>query len=743
MLESAEISRRKAIQAAGAALSLAGLNSRSYAGELSVDSKSDVGARPRTIIPNDVRLGPLRDLNDYFPFHPSASIEAWKQRREHVLRQILVSCGLWPMPPRPAITATVHGRVERDRYTVDRVFFESSPGLLVTGNLYRPADARGRLPTILSPHGHWTEGRFHDHGVEQIQEELASGGERFAKGGRHPLQARCVHLARMGCQVFLYDMLGFADGGSLTKAQVHDFELQRPELTSTHHWGLFSAQAELRCLNVCGLQTWNSLRALDWLCSRDDVDQTRIGMTGASGGGTQTFLLTAIDERIAASFPAAMVSTSMQGGCTCENASYLRINSGNVEFAAMAAPRPLGLTAADDWTSEMETKGFPELRQHYAMLGAADKVIGQYFKFPHNYNSVSRAMMYAFFRRHFGLAEQPEQESDYEPLTREEATVFNDAYPAPIKDEVTEIAMLRAMDNQSRQQLAKFTPVDAASWSEYRRVIGGAWQVMIGRSLPVATDLEYEQLSEEKRDSWTVFTAWLRNTTHGEELPSVFLLPHEWNQQVVVWVGGDGKREVLSSEGEVAEPIVRLLKRGYAVASADLLYLGDFVGNGVPLVEARRVEYRSAAVPFTLCYNHSLFAQRVHDILTLLAFVKHHESKPSKICLAGDGAAGIWATAAAAVAPDAVDRLAVDTKGFRFAIITSDTDVNLVPGALKYGDVPALLALCAPIRMGIAGEPTPLPPVTSMAYRVTRGHVDAIVCPANQVSHAIAEWILS
>ena len=93
-------------------------------------------------------------------------------------------------------------------------------------------------------------------------------------------------------------------------------------------------------------------------------------MTGASGGGTQTFLLAALDDRLAAAVPAVMVSTAMQGGCVCENASHLRVGTGNVELAALFAPKPLGLTAADDWTKELAAKGFPELKRLYAMLGA-------------------------------------------------------------------------------------------------------------------------------------------------------------------------------------------------------------------------------------------------------------------------------------------------------------------------------------------------------------------------------------
>ena len=113
---------------------------------------------------------------------------------------------------------------------------------------------------------------------------------------------------------------------------------------------------------MMGLQTYNSIRALDWFSGLPDVDPKRIGVTGASGGGTQTFILCAIDPRPAVAFPAVMVSTAMQGGCTCENACYLRVGTGNVEIAALIAPRPLGMTAADDWTKEIATKGLPELQ---------------------------------------------------------------------------------------------------------------------------------------------------------------------------------------------------------------------------------------------------------------------------------------------------------------------------------------------------------------------------------------------
>src|ERR1700738_4264526 len=150
-----------------------------------------------------------------------------------------------------------------------------------------------------------------------------------------------------------------------------------------------------------GLQTYNSIRALDFLRSLPDVDPTRIGVTGASGGGTQTFILGAIDDRPAAAFPAVMVSTAMQGGGGCENCPLLRQGAGNIALAGLFAPKPLAMSGAKDWTIDIETKGLPELKALYKLYGAEEKVSAKCWKqFGHNYNQVSREYMYNWFNKH-------------------------------------------------------------------------------------------------------------------------------------------------------------------------------------------------------------------------------------------------------------------------------------------------------------------------------------------------------
>lgn len=698
--------RRTALQNIGLALLSAGVFNT---------ASKNVFADEQVPAFDDSRLGELKDLNGYFPFTPSKSPEAWEKRAEYVRRQIKVAAGVWPEPENTKIKATLHGKVDRDDYTVEKVFFESSPGLYVTGNLYRPKGKQGPLPMILSPHGHFAEGRFYDSGEKRVQEDIKAGAEKYEVGGRYPLQARCVQLARMGCMVFHYDMLGYADGFCLSYDLIHRFAKQRPEMSSESNWGLFSAQSELRLINALGLQTLNSIRALDWVSSLPDVDPKRIGITGASGGGTQTFLLAAIDNRITAAFPAVMVSTAMQGGCTCENATYLRVDTGNIEFAALMAPRPLGMSAADDWTKEIETKGLPELKQHFKMMGVPENVVGKYYPYPHNYNYVSRALMYEFFNLHFDLGMTfPIIEADFEPLSREELSVWNKKYPAPPSDEQSEIKILHTLAKNNAAQIKRLTPHDQKSLAEYRRVVGGAIEVMVGRSLPEADDLESETISEEKKDGYRQYYTLIKNKRFGEATPALFLLPDQWNQKLVIWLHDQGKSGLFDQDEDLTAPIQRLVDAGTAVAGIDVLYQGAFNQNQPAPTEMPVVKNPREFAGYTLGYNHPVFAKQVHDILNVLSFAKHHESNPQSICLAGFGFSGVRAAAACAHSPNLVNQLAVDTGGFRFAEITEIRDLRLWPGAVKYGDVAGLLSLCQPASIWIAGT---VPKLVQATYK--------------------------
>ncbi len=670
---------------------------------------------PKGKLPADRRLEKLKTLNGDFTWKPFDTFESWQERADDVRRQLLVALDLWPMPVKTPLKPIIHGKVDRDEYTVEKVIVETHPGLYLTGSLYRPKGKAGKRPGVLCPHGHWQDGRFHDHGEAKVKLEVENQAEFSPIGGRHPLQARCVQLARMGCVVLLYDMLGYADSQIIPSSVIHGFGKQRPDMSQPDRWGLGSAQSELRLLSPMGLQTWNSIRALDFLSELPDVDPQNIGVTGASGGGTQTFILACVDPRPKAFFPAVMVSTGMQGGCTCENCSYLRVNTGNIEFAAMIAPKPLGMTGANDWTKEIESKGLPELTEHFARMGAPGKVEAKYFSFEHNYNHPSRLRMYAFFNKHLHLGFDEIVERDYQPLTKTEAGVWDAEHPLPASGPEAELKILRDFDADSRKQMTALVPANASSLAEYRRVVGGGWNVLIGRGVPVKHSVTDLSLGEDDQLGYIEHRSLLRHRQQGEEVPALLLLPYNWKRELVIWLTESGKSGLLQPDGEPIPEVAQLLAADFGVCGLDLLYQGEYLKDGESLADTKRLDSPREFLGYTAGYNHPLFSQRVHDILSMIAFCRDHESEPN-VHLIGFGPAALWAAAAAAQAGSAVKKVAVGTNGYRFASITDIRDPMLLPGAVKYGDVPGLLSLCAPQSLWVSGEKSEDLQVASQVY---------------------------
>ncbi len=708
---------------------------------------------PAGQLPHDRRLGPLITLNGYFPFTPPASKKEWQQRAAQLRRQVMVAAGVWPMPVKTPSHPVIHGKVDRPEYTVEKVYFESYPGFYVTGNLYRPKGRTGKLPAVLSPHGHWSNGRFYDAGLKEVRKQIVQGAERFEVGGRYPMQARCVQLARMGCVVFHYDMVGYADSQQLPHGERSGKIASQPG-----KWGFFSPQAEARLQTIFGLQGYDSICALDFLSGLPDVDPQRIAVTGASGGGTQTFLLCAMDPRPAVAFPAVMVSTAMQGGCTCENGSCLRIGTGNVELAGLFAPKPLGMTAADDWTKQIATKGLPQLKQLYSLFAAPELVMAKpLLQFPHNYNYVSRAVMYAWLNKHLKLGlPEPIVEEDFRPLSVAEMSVWDKQHPAPPSGPAFEQALLQRITAGTRRQIDSLTPTDAVSLQTYRRIVGGAVQVMVGRRLPDSAELKVADAQAEDLGSYRMTRFLLRYPTRGEELPVIRLDPKTWNHRVVIWVDRLGKQGMFDPSGSLRTGVQTLLKNGFAVLSADLFEQGEFTKDGKPVAKQRMgKKARKAPLPYAgivFGYNLPLFSQRVDDLLSLVAYARSDKSAaagttaaaPIQVDMVGLHGAGHWVAAARAIAGGAIDRAALDTAGFRYANLTSIDDPDFLPGGAKYGDVPGMIALSAPHPLWLSGEGSSPPAPVSEAYRAAGSLKNLNVWrgKSEEQEPAAVEWLI-
>lgn len=716
-------------------------------------------ALPAGTLPADRRLEPLKDLNGYFPFTPPPTKDDWNRRADYVRRQILVSQGLWPMPTKTPLNAVIHGKIDRGDYTVEKVYFQSMPGLYVTGNLYRPTKTTGKVPAVMFAHGHWKDARLSEETEANLRKEIATGQERFEVGGRSRFQSMCVQLARMGCVVWQWDMMSDSDAVQLSPALVHRFAKQRPEFNTEKDWGFYSAQAEARLQSIMGLQTLNAVRSLDFLMTLPEIDPKRIAITGASGGGTQTMLLAAVDPRITLSFPAVMVSTAMQGGCTCENASLLRVNTGNIEFAGLFAPKPQGMTTANDWTKELSTKGFPELQQLYKLTGAPNNVmLHRAEHFPHNYNAVARSSFYTWLNKHFKLGfPEPVIEKDYEPLKRQDLTVWNAEHPAPkAEDADFERRLLKWWSDDAEQQL-----LQAAKTSEGRRgQLGAALEVVIGRTMQEVGQTEWELKHKVDRGDYIEMSGLLRNKTHGEELPVVWLFPKDWDGRAVAWLGDRGKASLYGADGTPTADVMRLVKAGATVLGVDLLYQGEFLAGeppqasatgpanaeSSPATQTRKVANPREFAGYTFGYNHAVFAQRTHDVMTVVRFLRTTEygshPKVSQVLVAGTGETGPIVAAARALAGGDIDRAAVDTGGFRFARLLDYRSPQFLPGGAKYLDVPGLLALGAPHPTFVAGEGGELPLVAG-AYdeHAKRTVLTLYKGDKSQQNAAMVDWL--
>ncbi|MEC9091103.1 MAG: acetylxylan esterase [Planctomycetota bacterium] len=600
-------------------------------------------------------------------------------RARQLRHQVKVALGLVPLPTRTALNAVVHGKQVLGDYSVEKVVFESMPGFYVTGSLYRPTRFTGKLPGVLCPHGHWANGRFYDAGSENAQQQIEQGAESDVEAARNPIQARCVHLARMGCVVFQYDMIGYADSVQVSYELAHRFAKQRASYNQSENWGLFSPQAERHLQSVVGLQTWNSVRSLDFLETLAEVDSSRLAVTGASGGGTQTFLLAAIDERVKVSFPAVMVSTAMQGGCTCENCSLLRVTTGNVELAGLFAPKPMGVTAANDWTKEMRAKGFPELKQLYALYGAADQVmLVDRTEFGHNYNKVSRTAMYQWFKKHLKLPGST-QERSYRRLTKSELTVWDEKHPRPKPDQDFERRLLSWWKQDVDRQLKTLVSVPAAGKKFYQ----DAFQAVFQRASPQATDVEFKATNKTDRGDYFVIGGVVRNKAYAEVLPVLFVHPKQWNGEVLLVTTDLGKGDLFKNPVEPKPWVLALVKNGFSVVAPDLIYQGEFLeGSKSPI--PRKVENPREAAAYTFGFNHTVFAQRTHDLLNLLVMMNHHDPQPKKITLMGLGQTGSIGAAAAVLHNPPINRLFMSPAS-RSALEVNDVfDPYFFPGSGRF-----------------------------------------------------------
>lgn len=563
-----------------------------------------------------------------------ATVQEWESQRPALRQRLLESLGLNPLPPRTPLNARIVRVVERGDYEIEHLVFESHPGFLVTANVYRPTQIAGRLPAVVCPTGHWQHAK-----MEPV------------------VQSRCIGLAKLGFVALVYDPFG--QGERAVPGNEHGQNLR--------------AVLVGRC-NL-SYMVWDTMRAIDYLETRPDVDASRIGVTGASGGGLNTLYASAIDERIAVSVPVAYYfefGEFLSLGawhCPCNHVPGVLSFADTTRLAALIAPRPLMIVCGTRdalFPIEGARQAFREVQQIYRLYGAEDRVHLLEVDAPHDYNQPMREGMYGWMSR--WLKDAPTDLPVPEPEMKTEPAPFTDllCFPSGHVPEgtVSVLQMLKAEaeaagamlpapgalgGEETRQQLRERLGLDAAAahhdlMTVRRGEVGGALAIVA----KVQTD---------------EFTA----------IPAVLFPAPSGKAPLLIYV----------SQGETAVSVAGDLAPEVRDAGMNLLWV-DPRGWG-------ETEYDNWVIGFDgILLGQPIMGQRVRDVLAAIEAFREYPSVDSRRLL-------IWGRGMEA-GPVALYCAAI-TPGFRAVIAEGTLGSYLDLFVLKGEYIPPSLAIPNVLRV--------------------------------------------
>jgi len=635
-----------------------------------------------SVVPNSPALvKSLGDAAEYvLRWNPPGDAEGWGNRRPEVELAFRKAIGLDKLPERTPLNAHIQAAHDMGDYVIENVIFESRPGFPVTSNLYLPkSSSQGKRPAVLCPIGHY----------------LPTGKSTA------DIQARCIKLAKMGFIVLVYDAIGH--GERMISGNIH------------HEAGYALLPLGE---TIAGWMVWDSMRAIDYLLTLPNVDPSRIGVTGNSGGGLNTLFTAALDERVRA---AVVVGYTFEFNnwlkyagthCTCTQLPGLFRSMEWFEIAGLIAPRALMMLQGENdglFPISGARRAGHNTETLYALLGQRervrfDEVPGQ----PHAYSQPYRERMYGWMARHLlGQGNgDPIPEDDVQPLGEQDPRLlcYSEASSAPRSPSVVDLARKNAME-----VVAKRPP----KHSEEVR----AWV----RDLTAPPEERPHYLAPDNYGKTEIPNGVLEKVAFvsedGAYIPGLLWLPARRASPApaVIIVDDRGKQAV--AESGLAES---LLQAGYAVLAVDLRGRGETLGRIKPGLDTN----------FRLIANQVLFGQplagrRAFDLTRTLDYLNlRKELSPADVTVVGLGDDGLPALLAAA-ADARIRRVAVAgyfhsfvsqmrprlwedmprlwNSAERMGQIKSESyEIDLgsvIPSALKIADVPDVISLIAPRRV--------------------------------------------
>ena len=590
------------------------------------------------------------------------TLEEWRGQAEAVRRGLREAWGDFPAEPCP-LEPRLLGTLERDGYRVEKVVFQTRPGVWMTANAYVP-QAAGKRPAILAVHGHW-------RGAKQDP----------------VVQARCIGAAKLGFFVLAVDAFGAGERG-VGKA------------LGEYHGDMTAATLLPVGLPLSGLQVYENLRAIDYLRSRPEVDGERIGITGASGGGNQTMYAGAWDDRLMAAVPVCSVGNYQAylgaGCCMCE------LVPGALRFAeesavlGLVAPRGLMIVNASRDAPQFSVaeakKSLARVEPIFRLLDRPANVRHTIFESGHDYSRPMREAMYGW------MALQLKGEGDGSPIAE---PAFETEDPETLRcyrggtrpEDWATIPRFAAA--RGRQLLAsRPVPTDAAEWRATSEALRVALVEKVFGGFPAAPPIAPR--SEAIADGRVRLVRF--ESEPGLELTARVEAGKGPGAPLVILIDLDGAEKATS--GPWAAEIRRA---GWGLVTFDLRATGKL---SWPSDQVGRAPDHNTA-EWGLWIGRPLLGQWVHDVRRLLdALGRADGAPPSELVLIGDGPGGLIALCAAAVDRRVTRVAAVGTLASYLAdgpYVGQRLGI-MAPGIVReVGDVANLAALVAPRRLVIAG----------------------------------------
>ena len=616
---------------------------------------------------------------EYEALKTPEQITAYQQRRRSAMVEALGG-----FPEKTPLNARVTGKVQCDGYRIEKVLFESRPGLIVTALLYLP-DAPAPYPASLVPCGHSENGKAYES-----------------------YQQASILLARNGIAALCYDPPGQGE-----RSQIFD-QQGKPSLGPTVQHTLIGTGSILLGRNIAADLIWDGIRAIDYLQSRSDIDASRIVCTGNSGGGTQTSYLMALDPRITCAVPCCYLTSFARlvdtiGPQDAEQNLYGQIAFGleHADYAILMAPRPLlfGIATQDFFDVSGSWDNFRQAKRIYTRLGFPERVDIVEVDLPHNFARELRMPMVRWMRSWLF--------NKHEPVGEDTSAVKPDAeLNCTPKGQVMWLDGARSLIDLNSEMETKLATGRREFWQKTPRqqALQKVRQVAGVRPLSELALPAFETLNRQQREGYSVANVSLR-PEKDITLAGMLFEPAKATGDACLYLNGSGKEADAAPGG----PIEAMVRQGRIVLAVDLP--GIRQGNNSDSDSPFGPNFKDFYMAYLL--GRSYLGMRVEYTLACAQFLAQYGvtgQAPRPVHLVGIGEAGPAALHAAALQPDLFVSLRLERSLRSWAdVVRSPINrnqlINAVHGALRVYDLPDLAATLPSGKvqiiepLGPAGQP--------------------------------------